>query len=128
MATRDQVRAAQIYNQVKEVPQGDRKKYGGMAHKLPVLVRSAGLAQALEFVNSRGDNAARKLLGDLAKVVGTQSDTHDVLLGNSRTFELYDYMWLTREVLAALLWYKRFAQSVLGVSAEEGDDREQPTQ
>jgi hypothetical protein len=37
-------------------------------------------------------------------------------------------MWLTREVLAALLWYKRFAQSVLGVSAEEGDAREQPTQ
>jgi hypothetical protein len=27
-------------------------------------------------------------------------------------------MWLTQETLAALLWFKRYAESVLGVTAE----------
>jgi hypothetical protein len=27
-------------------------------------------------------------------------------------------MWLTEQALAALLWFKRYAESVLGVTAE----------
>ena len=122
MATRDQARAAQIFHQVSEVPADERKKYGSMAHKLPVLVRTAGLAQALEFVNARGGDVQQKILDHLAAVVinGTRAD----LLNRSRIDDLDQYMWLTREVLASLLWYKRFAQSVLHVTADEEGDRQ----
>jgi CRISPR-associated protein Cmr5 len=41
--------------------------------------------------------------------------TKDALLNTSRTAQLAEYMRLTNDVMAALLWYKRFAQSVLGV-------------
>jgi CRISPR-associated protein Cmr5 len=117
MLTRDQRYAKQIYEQVSQVPEAERQKYGSMAHKLPVLIRTAGLAQALAFVDSRGSDEQKKLLDHLAVVVNEQNAQN--LLARSRTAELADYMRLTRNVLAALVWYKRFAQSVLGVAAGE---------
>jgi len=110
MLTRDQRYAEQIYQQVSQVPEAERQKYGSMAHKLPVLIRTAGLAQALAFVDSRGSDEQKRLLEHLAAVVNEPK-----LLERSRTAELADYMRLTRNVLAALVWYKRFAQSVLDV-------------
>jgi len=118
MRTREQRYAAEIFRQVSAVadrPTEYRSKYGSMAHKLPVLIRSAGLAQALAFVEARGEDAHRDLLEHLAKVTGQASK--DRLLRRSREAELGEYMRLTQAVLAALLWYKRFAQSVLEVES-----------
>jgi CRISPR-associated protein Cmr5 len=92
-----------------------------MAHKLPVLVRTAGLAQALSFVEARGENPQRQLLDDLAATLGYQ-DGRAGLLAESRNAELSQYMYVTKQVLHALLWYKRFAQSVLDVQTAEADD------
>ena len=122
MITRNQKYAAEIFGQVNALPIEDHKKYGSMAHKLPVLIRTAGLVQALEFVNSRGDTAQQKLLAHLAAVLGRGSER--VLLEDSRKAGIADYMHLTHNALAALIWYKRFAQSVLKVVAgdEENDE------
>jgi CRISPR-associated protein Cmr5 len=126
MQTRDQKYAATVYAQVQEIagmPQDKQKKYGSMAHKLPVLIRTAGLAQALAFVEARGDQEMQKglLLEHLALAIGKENRAE--LLEGTRTTELAMYMRLTQAVLAALLWYKRFAQSVLDVQAsdEEGN-------
>jgi CRISPR-associated protein Cmr5 len=120
MLTRNQRYAARIFEQVSEfrdAPEAQREKYGAVAHRLPVLVRTAGLAQALAFVDSRGSDEQKKLLDHLAVVVN-ERDAQS-LLTRSRTAELPDYMRLTRNVLAALVWFRRFAQSVLGVEAGE---------
>jgi CRISPR-associated protein Cmr5 len=101
-----------------------------MAHKLPVLIRTVGLAQALAFVQARGKkDAHKKLLDDLAAVISAQNgetldaSTGETLATTSRTAPLPDYMRLTQHALAALLWFKRFAQSVLEVEpGEEGED------
>ena len=127
MLTRTQRYAAQIIGQVTGVPEEQRKKYGTMAHKLPVLVRTAGLAQALAFVECRGsEGEGQKLLLDhLAAAVGQAP--RNTLLNASRTAGLREYRRLTHEVLAALEWYKRFAESVLDVLPGDepgGDDDE----
>ena len=51
MQSREQQFAKDIYEQVNASVQyphdsEERKKYGSMAHKLPILVRTAGLVQA----------------------------------------------------------------------------------
>jgi CRISPR-associated protein Cmr5 len=116
MQTRSQRYAAQIFAQVngevKTQSDAYQKKYGSMAHKLPVLIRTAGLAQALSFVESRGEAEHKKLLSHLAAV----TEEGDLAQRSRAITDLNDYMRLTREVLSALLWYKRFAQSVLKVS------------
>ncbi len=123
MQTREQMYAARVYAQVSglsgAMSEEDRKKYGAMAHKLPILIRSAGLAQALVFVKARSEEPPQKLLEHLAATVGAGSA--EMLLRRSREDSLLTYMRLTHDVLAALLWYKRFAQSVLGVDATTED-------
>src|ERR1700726_3741047 len=112
--TRDQEYAVNAYNRVKTVkplPKAARDRYGSMAHKLPILIRTAGLAQAVAFVEARGKDGHKRLLNDLALTVEKRDKQE--LLKEAREAELNDYIYLTQQVMAALLWYKRFAQSVL---------------
>ncbi len=129
MQTRKQEYASSAFKQISDLkkasesqkdPEAYRKSYGSMAHKLPVLIRTAGLAQALEFVRSRGKDEHQKLLGHLEQTVLPNRAPGESLLGRSREAHLGEYMRLSRNCLAALLWYKRFAESVLGVKL--GDD------
>ena len=133
MLTREQAYAAKIYAQViseiAPMAPAKQKKYGSMAHKLPVLIRVAGLAQALQFVESRGSNEHRRLLKHLALTLDYTDDGGDnaptaeaKMLAESRTLGIAAYMHLTQRALTALQWYKRFAQSVLKVEAGDQAD------
>lgn len=117
MHTREQVYAQRVYELVSsvDVDPARRKAYGAMAHSLPVLIRTAGLVQALEFVHTR-KAPQKQLLSDLAAVLGYNKDTD--LLQASRRAHISEYMYLTQEALQALLWFKRYAQSVLDVTSE----------
>lgn len=128
MQTREQKYAAKGFNYVsarfREYPEGDKRRteYGSMAHKLPVLIRTAGLAQALSFVETRKKESHLALLDDLAS---TLEQDRKGLLERSRQADLDEYMLLTRYALDALLWFKRYAQSVLGVEASDETGEEQ---
>ncbi|TMC18976.1 MAG: type III-B CRISPR module-associated protein Cmr5 [Chloroflexi bacterium] len=118
MQTLDQQYSASAYEQVLSIKkEKDYKKYGAMAHKLPVLIHTAGLVQALEFVNSRGEPIQRRLLEHLAVTLGQENA--QTLLQTVKSAPLSRYIRLTRQMLAALLWYKRFAQSILEVDVTE---------
>ncbi len=116
MQTREQRYATGIYELVSRVSAANKEKYGSLAHKLPVLIRSAGLAQALVFAATR-EPEQRQLLADLATVLEYTDERS--LLAAARTADLGEYMLLTEHALAALLWFKRYAQSVLDVDAAE---------
>lgn len=100
------------------------KKYGTMAHKLPILIRTAGLVQALAFVAAKGEktSAWKDYLNDVATTIGRSSG--QALLQESQNAQINQYIRLTREVSAALLWYKRFAESILKVEASDQDDED----
>lgn len=118
-----QIYAQSAYENVKQYEDADkkvRKAYGSMAHKLPVLVRQAGLIQAIAYVATRGKDVQKQLLDHLAKTLGFEG--RDALYHQARTASLQEYMLLTRQTLWALEWYKRFAQSILGV--EPGEEAE----
>ncbi|SRR6266705_1188797 len=119
MKTHDQEYASKAVTKVSAVKENlngdDRNRYGSMAHQLPILIRSAGLAQALAFLETRDTVGHRQLLNDLAATVGLSG----TLVQKARGAELNEYMHLTRQVMAALLWYKRFAQSILDIKASD---------
>jgi CRISPR-associated protein Cmr5 len=128
MLTRDQQYSIDTYERIttikKAKSEADIKAYGSMSHKLPILIRTAGLSQALAFVDARGKEIQRTLLEDLAQTIG-QPDKK-TFLQNVQKAPLKEYMLLTRQSLDALLWYKRFAQSILHVDASDaaGDEEE----
>lgn len=117
--TRDQDYAITIFGQITAFgaeSKEEQLRYGSLAHKLPILIRTAGLAQALAFVAASKSKAADQILTDLAATIGL--DSKQTLLAQSRGTEqssLQDYLLLTQQTLRALLWYKRFAQSILKV-------------
>ncbi|MFQ5437084.1 MAG: type III-B CRISPR module-associated protein Cmr5 [Anaerolineae bacterium] len=101
----------------------ERQKYGSMAHKLPVLIRKSGLAQALAFVQAKAAKEAiySKLLDHIAEAVEwPDANSGAALATKSREEQLDNYILLTRRVSAALIWYKRFAESILDI--EQGKD------
>jgi CRISPR-associated protein Cmr5 len=127
LRTRSQTYAASVYLKVKAIKDDStkkkkfHKKYGGMAHKLPILICTAGLAQALVFVEGKSKDEAgwKHLLDDLSAVVGPINGKH--LLKASLEEDLFTYMYLTRKTMDALVWFKRFAVSILDVKQGEED-------
>lgn len=118
--TLEQQRAALAYQHVQKVPRDDKSKdtYGSMAQKLPVLIRTAGLCQAVHFVRSRKKEILDTLLDHVAEQL-TRVDSGITnggsLCNRVRNAELSQYLWLTREALASAEWYSRLSQSELGV-------------
>jgi CRISPR-associated protein Cmr5 len=119
--TLEQRRAAMAFGHVQQVSPELREQYGSMAQKLPVLLRTAGLCQALHFVKSRKKDPFNLLLDHLAEQMQrAHAEIVDAasLCKTVRTAELATYLWLSREALASAEWYARLAQSELGVGRE----------
>ena len=124
MATLQQQMATKAFEQVSNVSPSDKQKYGNMAHKLPILIHTAGLAQALAFVEARQEPAQLLLLDHLAATLLLDNVTNRQQMAQlSREAALPTYMLLTRRTLQALVWYKRFTESVLKVKAHEDAER-----
>jgi CRISPR-associated protein Cmr5 len=125
MSTRQQHYAQVVYGLVtNRLHNNDtfRNRYGALAHRMPMLIRSAGLAQALAFIDARGKEEGEALLNDIAFAALGRADRH-LLLQQSREAQLLEYMHLTQQTLDALLWFKRFAQTILNVEAGAEADK-----
>ncbi len=128
MPTLDQKRAALAWKHgdtVKGLEEPKRKKYASIVFSLPMLVRSAGLSQALHFVKARGDETQQEILRHLADQlvrVNARITNADTLLAQVREAPLGEYLQLTQETLACANWYKRYVQGVLKIDASEGRD------
>jgi len=106
------------------------KKYGSLAHKLPVLIRTAGLVQAFVFIQARNKKGTSqyRLLCDLEAVLLDEKiqvlKPGEKLVERSREADFEEYMRLTEASLEVLLWFKRFAQSELKVYSANADQEQ----
>ncbi|MFZ5903690.1 MAG: type III-B CRISPR module-associated protein Cmr5 [Chloroflexota bacterium] len=113
MKTLEQQYAEKVFEKVKVYKDSpNRDQYAAMAQELPILIRTAGLAEALAFTNSRKENPPKDLLDHLSDVLGYTN--REALLERSRAAGMQEYIYLTRCSMLALKWFKRFAQSELG--------------
>jgi len=112
LQTRSQKFAASAYDNVKSVTTSTHKdKYKAITRNLPALIRTAGLAQALAFIPSGTEQKKmhETLVGHLSLTVGKNlSEAY-----RDKNLSLQEYMRLTRDTLDALVWYKRFAESLI---------------
>ena len=127
MSSRDRERAALAYEHVAKYLDRDRaeqKKYATIVHKMPALLQSAGLCQALHFVRSRRDEEQRgyveHLAAQLSRCAGEKLDAEG-LLRRARTASLQEYLLLTDEAIACAAWYRRLVQGVLKIDAQQAD-------
>jgi CRISPR-associated protein Cmr5 len=77
-----------------------------------------GLAQTLGFLRGKAGGDAESAEGIFFDHMATALDkTSGSLLAHVLQAELSEYLRLTRQAMAAAIWYKRFAQGVLGVDS-----------
>jgi CRISPR-associated protein Cmr5 len=133
--TREQDRAAQAFEDISQESQRDaasQKRYATVMYQLIILIRTAGLLQALEFIsaltNEHKRQAGERLLNALGKQmhrVNAHINDMKTLKQTAKTAELQEYMLLTREMMATMVWYKRFVQSILKIDASEAMQNDQ---
>lgn len=124
MKTRSQTYASTVYAQVRQilgVPEDIQKQYGTLCHRFPVMVLRNGLAQTLGFLAAKAgvgnDNAHAWLLNHLAQQLLNPQANRAQLLQSVHAANLQEYRLLTRKALAVAIWYKRYAESLLDVTA-----------
>lgn len=134
MLTRNQKFARAVYEKVvavserypKDTKQKQRDKYGAMAQKLPVLIRTAGLAQAISFLEAKSKKESEKpnllLLENLSEVIKKEMKLDENFTDKCRSAKMTEYLRLTQNTLAALLWFKRYSVSVLEVEEDARGD------
>jgi CRISPR-associated protein Cmr5 len=118
--TRQQTWAKEAYARVAaHVGKTDVREYRTLCMKMPVLIMQSGLVQALAFMRSRGD-LGKTFSGDLASVYGiTGADPGKGLMETAQgADELTLYLALTRDIIDASTWLRRFAQSELPAGGE----------
>ncbi len=106
--SRQRVWASAAHKAAREVKGKEGEgKFRTHALRLPTLIKQAGLAQALAFVSSRDDQG--KLL---VKKLG-EALAHADLTRAALEEPLSQYVALSRDAIAASVWFRRFAQSEL---------------
>jgi len=98
----------------KENPRS--RRYGGLCHAVPVMIRVCGLCQAVAFLDSKAkpDSGDARLLEHIAGIAGVERSKLDEWVASLPTTE---YMLNTLRILDALVFYKRFAVSLLKAEA-----------
>lgn len=128
MKTRAQQDAKLAYDQISQLPpEVNGKAYGGLCHHFPMLVLRSGLCQAVAFytVKAKGTNHAlafEKYLEHMAMASGHGDVRYEDFQRGIHEMSLSQYRHVTRRILAAAIWYKRYAVSVLGVDSTGGEE------
>lgn len=129
LKTLEQQLAAYAYEKVKErlnEKKELRDKYGIWCVGTGQLVRNCGLAQALAFLESKGakNDAFKWLLCDLNDTPGLPNREGSLLDRVTTNYDVADYVFATQRIQRVLVYFKRFAVSVLGAdptTREEGE-------
>jgi CRISPR-associated protein Cmr5 len=118
-AQKDLSLALQCVRELEGKP--EKEIYGGLCHKFPIMVLTAGLCQAVAFSEDKGKKenergvAHQKLLEHVGRIIGVQSGN---LIGHIQNADALEYMHMTRRVLESWIYFKRFAVSVLDAKTE----------
>jgi CRISPR-associated protein Cmr5 len=113
-AQQDLKQAVQGVGQLESASGGVKKNYIRRVKQFPALVMTVGLAQALAFSAEKAgkDNdlgeAHKKVLEHVAAVLEVSDALRAVQAASTA-----DYLHMTRRVLAAWTYYRRFAVSLL---------------
>lgn len=120
---------------VAALPEATYKIYGGLCHRVPVMILTCGLQQTLAFIDAKSigtddrANAYRAIRSHLTVILqqsqmGIVINEGQVLSEVVAILPTEKYAMATRLLRPALVFYKRFAVSILkvddSISADEG--------
>ncbi|MEI7027387.1 type III-B CRISPR module-associated protein Cmr5 [Paenibacillus sp. y28] len=113
---------------VKHVEEKNKKAYGSQCHRFPAMVLTNGLELTVAFFKAKskaknkmktpstGEAGQQIFIDDLMEVAGIK----DFLVKKNCTMS--EYRLATHRALAASVWFKRYAEAILGVDQSEAQE------
>lgn len=122
MKARAQEDSKLAYEQISALADALSKTYGNLCHHFPTLVLRSGLCQAVAFytvkaVDSSQADVYQQFLSHMAAVCGVPEKNATQFQCYINEMGLDEYRHTSRRLLAAAIWYKRFADSLLNTDA-----------
>lgn len=125
----EQGRAARAYEMVEEAKKAlgkDDKKYKSYVKRIPMLIKTNGLAATLAFVKSKSKENAKetpynKIYNQMAAWLREKELLTDEtkLVEEIITLPSPQYRLVTAEVLALFNWLRRFAEGLIEGDADD---------
>jgi CRISPR-associated protein Cmr5 len=120
--TRSQKLAQEAFARV--TAHGQAKEYVSFAKKVPALIHTCGLAQAVAFVLAKR-GAQDEYATDLAAVLqagGHMGITSGIALAEqTREQAVSGYLRLSRDAIEAAVWLKRYVEATAPEEGQEAD-------
>ncbi|MDK8180624.1 type III-B CRISPR module-associated protein Cmr5 [Paenibacillus sp. UMB4589-SE434] len=91
----------------------DRQQYGSLCHRFPAMVQLNGLRLTVAFLSIQ-----KGMRGTFLDHIN-EAIQDFTLKPASFPATMQEYRVLTHKVLEASVWYKRYAEAVLGISPED---------
>lgn len=85
------------------------KEYAQLAKMFPALVHNSGLVQAVAHIAAKDKGATTSYLTHLMGVM-----KENKIAEKSRTADLIEYQYLTRETIESASWLKRYSEALIG--------------
>lgn len=133
----EQKRAQIALKSVKTISEKDKdeqKRYATVVYQAIALIQTAGIVQAISFLHAITNEKKREQGKNLINQLATHLSEFDASIKKEKGQTLFDcavkadlstYMLLTKEAISALVWHRRFVQSILKIDrqqANEGND------
>lgn len=120
--SRERQRALKTQAHVKLVPKDEHKPYASLAYQLPVLLRTAGLAQTVAFLASRSNERGKRLTLQLGECLGIERNDAGRVFSSIAEAKTGAYIALSAEAVACADWYVRHVQAILKVERTDTED------
>ncbi len=126
--TTEQNRANDAWECVEKVEEAGKKNktlkqnYGSWARKLPAMIQTNGLAQAMAFLCAKNKDHHKLLYKHVSEWVLRDDDRHNELIPLILRESSGSYRRRTTEAISYSLWLRRFAEGKDWGSAEGAND------
>jgi len=112
-------RARFAYDEVKsyyEKPESEKEKFESWAEKLPSMIVSCGLLQAVAFYKTKKEGEPLyKIINKWLKTKLSEADSFDALQWLTQSVvDLQQYLYISDEVLKLSIWVKKMAKALKG--------------
>ncbi len=121
----EQKRAENAWQSIEKVDEkGDtvKQNYGSWARKLPAMIQTNGLAQAMAFLCAKGKEHHKLLYKHVSEWVLRDDKNNDQLIPLILKESSGSYRRRSTEAISYSLWLRRFAEGKEWGSAEGAED------
>ncbi|MFC3749082.1 type III-B CRISPR module-associated protein Cmr5 [Paenibacillus sp. GCM10012306] len=104
-------------DEVAKLSKKEQQQYGSLCHRVPSMIMLNGFRLTVAFLSVENKEMRTHFLKDMGLAIGINNFKTEI------PERMDDYRILTRQALDASVWFKRYAEAILGVTQADADSQ-----